>query len=116
MPDVPVVLTFTIMLDPNFGVLCVLRAAGGDELPGNLVAGPPWNVQDGGVGAVPLQLRPGSVVRVIAPSRSLAIIGSEVRAEADRKLAALGLKVSFGEHVRDAVDFSWSSVRVRLGG
>ena len=64
--------------------------------------------------AVPLKLRPGSVVRVIAPSRSLAIIGPEVRAEADRKLAALGLRVSFGEHVSDCDDFSSSSVRARL--
>jgi muramoyltetrapeptide carboxypeptidase len=64
--------------------------------------------------AVPLKLRPGSVVRVIAPSRSLGIIGPEVRAEADRKLAALGLKVSFGEHVSDCDDFSSSSVRARL--
>ena len=64
--------------------------------------------------AVPLKLRPGSVVRVIAPSQSLAIIGSEVRAEADRKLAALGLKVSFGEHVSDCDDFSSSSVQARL--
>ena len=39
---------------------------------------------------VPPKLRPGSSVRVIAPSRSLAIIGSDVRAEARRKLAALG--------------------------
>jgi muramoyltetrapeptide carboxypeptidase LdcA involved in peptidoglycan recycling len=45
---------------------------------------------------VPPKLRPGSSVRVIAPSRSLAIIGSDTRAEADRKLAALGLKISFG--------------------
>jgi hypothetical protein len=49
----------------------------------------------------PPKLRPGSLVRVIAPSRSLAIIGPEVRAEADRKLAALGLTVSFGEHVNE---------------
>ena len=63
---------------------------------------------------VPPKLRPGSTVRVIAPSRSLAIIGPEVRAEADRKLAALGLRVSFGEHVGDCDDFSSSSVQARL--
>ena len=55
--------------------------------------------QDGLVPVVPPKLRSGSSVRVIAPSRSLAIIGPEVRAEADRKLAALGLTVSFGERV-----------------
>jgi muramoyltetrapeptide carboxypeptidase LdcA involved in peptidoglycan recycling len=60
------------------------------------------------------KLRPGSMVRVIAPSRSLAIIGPEVRAEADRKLAALGLRVSFSEHVSECDDFSSSSVQSRL--
>lgn len=66
------------------------------------------------MGAIAAKLRPGSAVRVIAPSRSLAIIGPEVRAEADRKLAALGLRVSFGEHVSDCDDFSSSSVQGRL--
>jgi muramoyltetrapeptide carboxypeptidase len=63
---------------------------------------------------VPQKLRAGSSVRVIAPSSSLAIIGSDVRAEADRKLAALGLEVSFGEHVGDCDDFSSSPVEARL--
>ncbi|MHB8618089.1 MAG: S66 family peptidase [Chloroflexota bacterium] len=63
---------------------------------------------------VPARLRPGSSVRVIAPSRSLAIVGSDVRAEAGRKLAALGLRVSFGEHVEIRDDFSSSSVEARL--
>jgi muramoyltetrapeptide carboxypeptidase LdcA involved in peptidoglycan recycling len=63
---------------------------------------------------VPPKLRPGSSVRVIAPSRSLAIIGSDTRAEADRKLAALGLKISFGEHVGDCDDFSSSPAAARL--
>ena len=62
----------------------------------------------------PPKLRPGSSVRVIAPSRSLAIIGPEVLAEADRKLAALGLNVSFGEHVRECDDFSSSPAVARL--
>jgi muramoyltetrapeptide carboxypeptidase len=71
-------------------------------------------VQNRWMPVVPPKLRPGSTVRVIAPSRSLAIIGPEVRAEADRKLAALGLRVSFGEHVGDCDDFSSSSVQARL--
>ena len=63
---------------------------------------------------VPPKLRSGSSVRVIAPSRSLAIIGPEVRAEADRKLAALGLTVSFGERVSECDDFSSSLAAARL--
>jgi muramoyltetrapeptide carboxypeptidase len=63
---------------------------------------------------VPPKLRSGSSVRVIAPSRSLAMIGAGPRAEADRKLAALGLRVSFGEHVEEQDDFVSSSVAARL--
>jgi len=70
--------------------------------------------QDGPVPVVPPKLRSGSSVRVIAPSRSLAIIGPEVRAEADRKLAALGLTVSFGERVSECDDFSSSPAAARL--
>jgi muramoyltetrapeptide carboxypeptidase LdcA involved in peptidoglycan recycling len=81
---------------------------------GNAVADPDGTGQDGPVPVSPPKLRPGSSVRVIAPSRSLAIIGPEVLAEADRKLAALGLNVSFGEHVRECDDFSSSPAVARL--
>jgi muramoyltetrapeptide carboxypeptidase LdcA involved in peptidoglycan recycling len=70
--------------------------------------------QYGPVPVVPPKLRSGSSVRVIAPSRSLAIIGPEVRAEADRKLAALGLTVSFGERVSECDAFSSSPAAARL--
>ena len=63
---------------------------------------------------VPPKLHQGSSVRVIAPSRSLAIIPAEARAEADSKLAALGLRVSFGEHVEESDDFISSPVAARL--
>ncbi len=63
---------------------------------------------------VPPKLRPGSVVRVIAPSRSLEIIGPEVRAEAERRLDDLGLLVSFGDHVGVLDDFASSPVEDRL--
>jgi muramoyltetrapeptide carboxypeptidase len=63
---------------------------------------------------VPPKLRPGSSLRVIAPSRSLAIIPAEARDEAGRKLSALGLRVSFGEHVEECDDFVSSSVASRL--
>jgi muramoyltetrapeptide carboxypeptidase len=63
---------------------------------------------------VPAKLRAGASVRVIAPSRSLAIIPAEARAEAGTKLAALGLQVSFGEHVGECDDFVSSPVAARL--
>jgi muramoyltetrapeptide carboxypeptidase LdcA involved in peptidoglycan recycling len=68
----------------------------------------------GPVPVIPAKLRPGSSVRVIAPSRSLAILGSDTRAEADKKLAALGLTISFGEHVDESDDFASSPVAARL--
>jgi muramoyltetrapeptide carboxypeptidase len=66
------------------------------------------------VTTTPPKLHSGSRVQVIAPSRSLAIIDSEVRAEADRRLARLGLVVSFGDHVDVCDDFGSSSVESRL--
>jgi len=63
---------------------------------------------------IPRKLEQGADVRVIAPSRSLAIIAPEVRDEADRKLAGLGLKLSFGEHVTICDDFSSAPVPDRL--
>ncbi len=66
------------------------------------------------MGIYPRKLRPGSHVRVIATSRSLGIIGADVRTEADRRLRDLGLRVSFGDHVEDCDDFMSSSVDHRL--
>lgn len=63
---------------------------------------------------LPPKLSAGSSVRVIAPSASLPMIGPEVRAEADRRLAALGLQVSFGGHVDICDDFRSSPVQARL--
>jgi muramoyltetrapeptide carboxypeptidase LdcA involved in peptidoglycan recycling len=60
------------------------------------------------------KLRHGSSVRVVAPSRSLAIIGSEVRELAGLRLTALGLTLSFGENVEVIDEFSSSPVSARL--
>ena len=50
--------------------------------------------QDRGMSVVPPKLQPGSSVRVIAPSRSIAIISTKVRELASQRLMALGLEVS----------------------
>jgi muramoyltetrapeptide carboxypeptidase len=70
--------------------------------------------QYGPMPIVPPKLHAGSSVRVIAPSRSLAIIPAEARAEADKKFAGLGLQVSFGEHAEECDDFHSSPVAARL--
>ncbi len=62
----------------------------------------------------PLKLRLGDTIRVVAPSRSLAIIGAETRAIADRRLRDLGLEVTFGKHVEEMDAFTSSSIEARV--
>lgn len=63
---------------------------------------------------VPARLRQGSHVRVIAPARSLAIIGEDSRRIADGRFDDLGLRVSFGRHVNEIDAFASSSTAHRL--
>lgn len=63
---------------------------------------------------VPQPLRRGDHVRIVAPARSLAMIGPETRAIADGRLANLGLRLSFGEHVEEQDPFVSSSVTSRV--
>lgn len=51
---------------------------------------------------------------MVAPARSLAMIGAGNRAIADERFAALGLKVSFGQHVEERDVFVSSSIRSRV--
>ena len=62
----------------------------------------------------PKKLKPGSHVRVIAPSRSLALIGAESRTISDERLRDLGLRVSFGEHTSESDGFRSSAVASRV--
>lgn len=62
----------------------------------------------------PEKLSLGDEVRIIAPSRSLALISEEVRKIANRRFAGLGLKLSFGKHVEEKDDFVSSSIESRL--
>lgn len=48
------------------------------------------------------KLKPGDEVRVIAPSRSMVIIGEDSRKIATERLEKLGLKVTFGKYVEEA--------------
>lgn len=51
---------------------------------------------------IPSKLKPGDEVRVIAPSRSMTILGEDCINLATERLEALGLKVTFGKHVMEA--------------
>lgn len=62
----------------------------------------------------PDKLKHGDEVRVIAPARSLQLIGKESRDIAKRRFDELGLKLSFGEYVEESDEFLSSSVQSRV--
>ncbi len=68
----------------------------------------------GGAKVKPARLQHGDMVRVVAPARSLAIIGADTRAIADRRFAEMGLEVTFGEHVNVIDVFGSSPIADRV--
>jgi muramoyltetrapeptide carboxypeptidase LdcA involved in peptidoglycan recycling len=62
----------------------------------------------------PEKIKKGDEVRIIAPSRSLAIISEESRKIANGRFEKLGLKVSFGKFVQEMDEFASSSIKSRL--
>lgn len=63
---------------------------------------------------VPEKLRIGDEVRIIAPSRSLAILSEETKKIANQRFQELGLKLSFGKHVQESDDFHSTSIESRI--
>ena len=53
---------------------------------------------------IPQKLKAGDEVRIIAPSRSMAIIGEDSKEIATKRLEELGLKVTFGKYVDEVAD------------
>lgn len=62
----------------------------------------------------PNKLKAGDEVRVISPSRSLAIISEQTRGIANKRFAELGLTLSFGKYVEETDDFNSSSIASRI--
>jgi muramoyltetrapeptide carboxypeptidase len=62
----------------------------------------------------PAKLKAGDEVRVISPSRSMAIITKESREIADKRFKELGLKLSFGKHIDEIDEFVSSSIESRI--
>ncbi len=62
----------------------------------------------------PEKLKQGDEVRIITPSRSLAIISKENRENGNKRFAELGLKLSFGKHAEEIDDFVSSSIKSRI--
>lgn len=50
---------------------------------------------------IPEKLKSGDEVRIVAPSRSMAILGEDCINLATKRLEELGLKVTFGKYVKD---------------
>ena len=64
---------------------------------------------------IPNKLKLGDEVRVIAPSRSMVILGEDCKQIATERLESLGLKVTFGKHVMEAdSDYLCASVESRI--
>ncbi|MBI5127350.1 LD-carboxypeptidase [Candidatus Roizmanbacteria bacterium] len=62
----------------------------------------------------PGKLKSGDEVRVIAPSRSLSIIGREIQEIANERFSELGLNLTFGKHVKETDEFNSSSIQSRI--
>lgn len=63
---------------------------------------------------IPPKLKQGDEIRVIAPSRSFAIISKDIRKIAIERLEKLGFKVSFSKHCEEMNDFNSSSIQSRV--
>jgi len=66
------------------------------------------------VGMVPRRLQPGDEVRVISPSRSMAILKEKQVDIARNRLEALGFHVTFGKHVHTHDEFFSTSIEERI--
>ncbi len=62
----------------------------------------------------PVKLKVGDEVRVIAPSRSMAIISKENREIANKRFFDLGLKLTFGKRIEEKDEFVSSSINSRV--
>lgn len=63
----------------------------------------------------PAKLRPGELIRVVAPARSRAMVNEHDHSEIiAARFAELGLRLSFGEHVDERDDFDSSPVASRV--
>jgi muramoyltetrapeptide carboxypeptidase len=64
---------------------------------------------------VPRKLRRGDTIRVVAPSRSRAMVAEHDHSDIiDARFAAMGLRLTFGDHVDERDDFDSSPVTSRV--
>ena len=63
---------------------------------------------------IPFKLKKGDEIRVVATSRSLAIISKNSIQLAINRLGGLGFKVTFGKNVNERDEFGSSSIKSRV--
>ncbi|MCA1027247.1 S66 peptidase family protein [Cytobacillus kochii] len=62
----------------------------------------------------PKRLQSGDEIRIIAPSRSMAVIKGEQRRLAEERLANLGFNITYGQYVLEHDDFFSTSIEQRV--
>lgn len=63
---------------------------------------------------IPQKLQKGDLIRIIAPSLSLQLIGEDIKQIANKRIEDMGLILSFGKHVNEKDDFVSSSIKSRI--
>ena len=62
----------------------------------------------------PEKLKSGDEVKIVSPSRSLALLSNETVEIANKRFTELGLKISFGKNVKESDEFASSSIESRV--
>jgi len=62
----------------------------------------------------PKKIKKGSHIRVIAPVRSMSIVGDECKKIVIKRFQEFGLKISFGKHIDEIDEFNSSSIESRI--
>lgn len=63
---------------------------------------------------MPVKLKSGDTIRVVAPSRSMGILSEATKSTTNANLSAMGLKITFGKHVAEMDDFLSSDIESRV--
>lgn len=63
---------------------------------------------------IPKKIQMGSHIRVIAPSRSLSLLGKETIEVANTRLKNMGFQISFGKYVYESDMFSSTTIEHRF--
>lgn len=63
---------------------------------------------------IPQKLKPGDEIRIIAPSRSMSLLGEEQIAHAQKNIEEHGYTVTFSTHCKEKDEFGSSSIESRV--